>query len=281
MDHSQAWLEFPSGDRIFITTMCSIGRGPENRVVIPLERVSRRHAVIRRNDDGTYAVMDMGSSNGTFLNGQKLTRTAELKNGAIIEIGLQKMTFRTPPASAQETSPEPLKEAPCWLLVVAAAQRGARASSQELIDKTHESWTSRVQRVIAKYQGRTMRGLDDSLLAFWPGTGADQKRGTIAAAIQSLRSWQLHTEQFRFALHFGVVQFQRSAIGEDAPTGAEVIAAMQLERIASRLNCDILVTEQARTQLADALETRPLVVDELREFQGTNAYFTLVDPPRR
>ncbi|MFG2837641.1 FHA domain-containing protein [Streptomyces zaomyceticus] len=47
-----------------------IGRAPDNDVVVPDLVVSRRHAELRAHPDGTYWIHDLGSHNGTFLNGR-------------------------------------------------------------------------------------------------------------------------------------------------------------------------------------------------------------------
>ncbi|MFF0560065.1 FHA domain-containing protein [Streptomyces sp. NPDC004266] len=46
-----------------------IGRAPDNDVVVSDLVVSRRHAELRSHPDGTYWIHDLGSHNGTFLNG--------------------------------------------------------------------------------------------------------------------------------------------------------------------------------------------------------------------
>ncbi|MFJ6577523.1 FHA domain-containing protein [Streptomyces sp. NPDC091368] len=46
-----------------------IGRAPDNDVVVSDLVVSRRHAELRAQPDGTYRIHDLGSHNGTFLNG--------------------------------------------------------------------------------------------------------------------------------------------------------------------------------------------------------------------
>ncbi|MFE0644435.1 FHA domain-containing protein [Streptomyces sp. NPDC058877] len=46
-----------------------IGRAPDNDVVVSDLIVSRRHAELRAHPDGTYWIHDLGSHNGTFLNG--------------------------------------------------------------------------------------------------------------------------------------------------------------------------------------------------------------------
>ncbi|MGW2426541.1 FHA domain-containing protein [Streptomyces sp. NPDC001709] len=63
-----------------------IGRSSDNDLVIDDLVVSRRHAELRAHADGTYEVVDLGSHNGTFLNGQTVGR-AVVAQGDIIGIG--------------------------------------------------------------------------------------------------------------------------------------------------------------------------------------------------
>ncbi|MFJ6750046.1 FHA domain-containing protein [Streptomyces sp. NPDC091266] len=62
-----------------------IGRAPDNDLVIDDLAVSRRHAELRAGPDG-YAIVDLGSHNGTYLNGQPVAG-APVMPGDIIGIG--------------------------------------------------------------------------------------------------------------------------------------------------------------------------------------------------
>lgn len=63
-----------------------IGRGGDNDLVIDDLVVSRRHAELRAQPEGTYEIVDLGSHNGTFLNGQPVAR-APVTPGDIVGIG--------------------------------------------------------------------------------------------------------------------------------------------------------------------------------------------------
>ncbi|MFK0220334.1 FHA domain-containing protein [Streptomyces vinaceus] len=67
-------------------TAVSIGRAPANDLVIDDLVVSRRHAELRALGDGTYEITDLGSHNGTFLNGIRTDR-APVTEGDVIGIG--------------------------------------------------------------------------------------------------------------------------------------------------------------------------------------------------
>jgi len=73
----------------------SIGRDESNTVVLSDNATSRRHAVLRRSEDG-WVLLDTGSRNGTWVGGQRVTER-NLVDGDEIRIGKSVMTFSDPP----------------------------------------------------------------------------------------------------------------------------------------------------------------------------------------
>lgn len=73
----------------------TIGRSTENRVVISDRFVSARHAVINRTAGGVQ-LEDLGSSNGTRVNGQQIDRVL-LRDGDVIQIGKTSLHYTVPP----------------------------------------------------------------------------------------------------------------------------------------------------------------------------------------
>ncbi|MEH0420667.1 ABC transporter ATP-binding protein/permease [Streptomyces sp. B21-083] len=63
-----------------------IGRADDNDLIVDDLLVSRRHAELRAHPDGTYEIVDLGSHNGTFLNGGPVAR-AILTPGDIVGVG--------------------------------------------------------------------------------------------------------------------------------------------------------------------------------------------------
>jgi hypothetical protein len=68
-----------------------IGRHPDNDIIISDPRVSEHHAELRRTPAGRYSITDLGSRNGTYVNGTRVSQQ-ELNEGDIIAIG--HATFR-------------------------------------------------------------------------------------------------------------------------------------------------------------------------------------------
>jgi pSer/pThr/pTyr-binding forkhead associated (FHA) protein len=69
-----------------------IGRSPENDIALNYDaKASRKHAVIKV-DSGKYVIEDLGSKNGTAVNGRFITRVA-LSQGDGIQIGRTTFVF--------------------------------------------------------------------------------------------------------------------------------------------------------------------------------------------
>jgi pSer/pThr/pTyr-binding forkhead associated (FHA) protein len=79
-----------------------IGRAPRiNDICIGDPSVSRQHAHVKRREEG-YAVYDLKSLNGVFLNGEKISR-AVLKDGDVIRLGDVEVRVRIREVSAEES----------------------------------------------------------------------------------------------------------------------------------------------------------------------------------
>jgi pSer/pThr/pTyr-binding forkhead associated (FHA) protein len=64
----------------------TIGRGSKNDIIIRDNEVSREHARLVRHGD-SYELVDLNSSNGTFINGQRVVTRWMLRPGMILELG--------------------------------------------------------------------------------------------------------------------------------------------------------------------------------------------------
>ncbi|MCI0642910.1 MAG: FHA domain-containing protein [Gemmataceae bacterium] len=84
-------LRFADGEFIF-------GRGPECHVRPNSDWVSRQHCMLRVHGD-RVSIRDLGSTNGTLVNGHLLTEETDLQNGDRLQLGalvLQLVLLETP-----------------------------------------------------------------------------------------------------------------------------------------------------------------------------------------
>ncbi len=85
-------LLLPTGERVVLGEfVVTIGRMPESTIVLADPNVSRTHAEVRPKGDG-YVVIDLGSTNGTRVNGVRVTEHS-LRDGDEITFGNTKVVF--------------------------------------------------------------------------------------------------------------------------------------------------------------------------------------------
>jgi DNA-binding NarL/FixJ family response regulator len=85
----------PQGTRLveLVNDRSSLGRASTNDVVVLLDAtVSRLHAVIERYPTG-FCVRDLGSANGTFVNGEAVRGEMRLRTGDELRLGNSRLTF--------------------------------------------------------------------------------------------------------------------------------------------------------------------------------------------
>ena len=94
-------IEILDGDfrglRILLSGKLTIGRHPQNHLVLTGKKVSSQHAIID-NIGEEYFLTDLGSTNGTLLNTKKIepNNAFKLHHGSVIEIGEHRINFNVP-----------------------------------------------------------------------------------------------------------------------------------------------------------------------------------------
>lgn len=94
--------ELPGGGERF-----TIGRRPGNALAVGWDaKVSRVHAALERLGEDWVLVDEGLSSNGTFLNAERLLSRRRLVDGDVIEVGRTRLVFRDPSAASSSTLTE-------------------------------------------------------------------------------------------------------------------------------------------------------------------------------
>jgi len=91
----RAVLNGPQGQTVLESSVLTIGSSPYNSLVLDNIKVSAHHAEIRPEEQG-YAITDLGSIHGTYVNGERLDFNAlrRLNPGNSITIGDSTFTYR-------------------------------------------------------------------------------------------------------------------------------------------------------------------------------------------
>jgi len=80
------------GSRFLLSNSTTIGRSPESEIFLDDVTVSRKHAVVSSTAAGVFGMKDLGSLNGTYVNGQPVAEIT-LSSGDEIQIGKFHMLF--------------------------------------------------------------------------------------------------------------------------------------------------------------------------------------------
>ena len=90
-----------------IGTMATIGRLADNTIVIDSPAVSSHHASVF-DDGGLLAVEDLQSTNGTFVNGARVSRRI-LKHGDVLQVGQHRLVLDQTAEAARRRPRTPIR----------------------------------------------------------------------------------------------------------------------------------------------------------------------------
>ncbi|MEW6305208.1 MAG: adenylate/guanylate cyclase domain-containing protein [Verrucomicrobiota bacterium] len=279
------WLETPAGDKIPIQGHCSLGREAGNRIVLPGKLVSRKHALIHVQGKDEAILVDLGSSNGTLLNGRRIRMPVELKDQDKLEIGQNVFTFRTGVNTDATTHPaettsyatiKAIRSADLWLLIADIEKFTPLSQSMpgDQLGKLVGRWIASCKEIIERHGGEINKYLGDGYLAWWPTPGAPPEK--IAQAVADLKALQQQeTLKFRLIVHYGSVTIDNSlSEGEDALIGPQVNFTFRMEKVAGGLGIHCMVSEAAAAHLKEFGTVKPEGRHTLGGFEGTHALYS-------
>lgn len=176
------FLKFEDGDRreipLISGNVWKIGRTEQNAVVLLDDSVSRNHAIIQ-HEGGDFYLIDMGSRNGSFVNGRRLTAPLALRDGDRLSFGEARLCFRNPAqeaaacassdATARGQTIAFFKQDKVSILVVDI--RGFTVLAQkidaEVLTRLVSTWFAEVDRIVHHYGGVAQKHIGDAVMAIW------------------------------------------------------------------------------------------------------------------
>jgi adenylate cyclase len=280
-EEREAWLEREDRQHV-LEGSCSIGRATLNTLVVDSVKVSRLHAIIHSERAGAFWLVDLGSSNGTFLNKRRIHEPAQLRDCDKITIGGNTFIFHQsldPIARPRSTAPvltlqEQVEEVPCWLLV--ADIKNFTPLTRELLSEKLamlvSSWLATCKDIIETHRGTVNKYLGDGILAYWPDEEGTAKN--MVAVIAALKQAQTRGPEFRFVVHFGSVAIGGVAsVREETLMGSEVNLVFRLEKLLASLGEPCAISGAAHAKLQQLVPSRVLGHYELKGFEEKCSLF--------
>jgi DNA-binding winged helix-turn-helix (wHTH) protein len=172
----------------------TIGRGGDCELVLPERQVSRYHVKIHF-DNGRYILEDLGSKNGTHLNGTQIQGTSPLQDGDEIQIALAvKLVFVGTDATLPLTFDPPTITGN---LIIDKAQRSVTISGQTL-DPPLSLAQFRLLELLYEGEGAVC-SRDEIVETVWPGTdGLGVSEQAIDALVRRLRDRLTELDEYNY-----------------------------------------------------------------------------------
>jgi len=283
LEEAGAWLESPGCERVPLRGNCSIGRSPKSAIVLDSPKASRRHAIINLQNVGEFWLIDLGSSNGTFLNKRRVRQPVRLCDLDQIIIGDYMFTFRQPievtgeyQTTFVERTIREIQNVPCWLLVADIENFTplSRSLTSDKLATLIGGWVATCKEIIETHEGTIDKYLGDGFLAYWREDKEVTKN--VADALAPLKQAQARNEpRFRLALHFGLVAIGGvPSMGEESLMGKDVNFVFRMETLAGSLGIPFLTSAAGQVKLKSQVTFTPVGAHELKGFEGKHELFS-------
>jgi adenylate cyclase len=270
-------LSTPSGDRSLPLQgiQCwTVGRSDNNNLVLSDRWISRHHAMFQAVDQGDFYLIDLGSRNGTFRNGRRVTVPVILKDGDLITFGQTELRFFCPQpdlphgqgnAAAGQSAglaPTTALHVRHLMTVMVVDIRDftvmARQVSEKVLAEAIGTWFRRAGEIIGRYGSGVDKYIGDAVMAVWVHQSADTTVVEIQQILRAVNALATMTETLHqqfplpFSLRIGAGLNSGYAMVGNAgsgdrpdytPLGDTVNAAFRLESATKALGVDVAMGE--------------------------------------
>lgn len=220
--------------------------------------------MIRKQDDG-YWLFDLGSFNGSYLNGARVTAARLLKDGDVLNFADHEYRYIQDGSSTGNLSASMacstialIRSKPVIILV--SDIQGFTTLSEQLspddLAQVIGSWYSECELILSNYNATVDKFIGDCVLAYWTEVNEKTLNDSVLAACDLLASCHKIYDQKReifddagqkfgagVALHTGKVAYGGMSQGEFTLVGDPVNLTFRIESLTRTLEKEILTTK--------------------------------------
>jgi adenylate cyclase len=288
---------FPLGDG----QSWAIGRGDGCAVLLDSRSVSRLHALIQRKDGGDLALVDLGSRNGSFVNGTRVSVPLVLSDKDRLVFGDQELLFRNPARSESmlaAASFDPRNEpttalhthslATIMVVDIRDFTPLARTLGESLLSQTIGTWFLRSGQITQRLGSWAQKYIGDAVMAVWVHDKPDRVGAELLKTLRAVSDINAATDEISRTLslpaplRIGAGVNTGSAIigGTDyTALGDTVNAAFRLETATKSLGMGVAIGEKTFEHLtgpvAESFTRREV---ELKGYEGPSTAWAISFP---
>jgi adenylate cyclase len=276
-------LQADSGTRRFalVEGKCwTVGRGEENNIVIKDRCLSRNHAMLQCTEGGYYLI-DMGSSNGTFINGRRVNIPVIVHNGDTVTFGQTELKFFLPRRDEATISEDDgtldgtatsILHIRRLMSVMVLDMRDysvlTRQMDENLLSELMTTWFRNAGHIIRRYGSWVDKYIGDAVMAIWFHNSETVSKQEMMNILQAINDINQMTKALsdRFPLPFdlkvgaglntgyGMVGNAGSIDQPDyTALGDTVNSAFRLETITKEIGAEIAIGDGTYQYLAPFL----------------------------
>jgi class 3 adenylate cyclase len=196
------------GRRIRIGERLTVGRGTDAGLLIDDPEMSRAHAAFRPTEDG-LEIQDLGSLNGTWVNGERIISSTPLAPGDVVKIGTTRIEVLSAGGGrvvpAQRPSPTPVEAEdelrPVSVLfadIVGSTQLAERLEPEDFAALVG-GCVDRMCRAVEHFGGVIDAYMGDGIAAFFgfPAATEDDAQRAASAALSVVQAIDTYAEEVR------------------------------------------------------------------------------------
>ena len=255
----------------------TVGRSDDNNLVLPDRWISRNHAMIQLMETGEFYLIDLGSRNGTFVNGRRVSVPVTLRDGDQLTFGQTELRFHCP--SDRAGPGEPGNNAEMTVTATLHLRRlisvmvvdirdftvMTRQIDEKVLSESIGTWFRCAGDIIARYGSWVDKYIGDAVMAVWihgEETVEAQDLMNIMQAISALATMtaELHKQfPLPFPLRIGaglntgyamVGNTGTAARPDYTAIGDTVNSAFRFESSTKQLGLDVALGETTYEYLA-------------------------------
>ncbi len=255
----------------------TVGRSDDNNLVLPDRWISRNHAMLQGMENGEFYLIDLGSRNGTFINGRRVSVPVILRDGDLITFGQTEISFFYPQARAQDAlaaggrdslssrqdfTATAMLHVRRLISVMVVDIRDftvmTRQIDEKILSEAIGTWFRRAGEILTQYGSGVDKYIGDAIMAVWvhnPEGATKAEMLQLLGAVSTLAKMTSHLhEQFPLpfplrigaGLNTGYAMVGNTGSG-DRPDytaiGDTVNAAFRLESSTKQLGLDLAMGE--------------------------------------
>jgi adenylate cyclase len=248
----------------------TVGRSDDNNFVLSDRWISRNHAMLQQMETGEFYLIDLGSRNGSFVNGRRVSIPVTLRNGDRIIFGQTELDFYNPTAGHRHN---PIDETDSEDFTATLTVRSlisvmvmdirdftvlTRQLDETLLSEVIGNWFRKAGQIIREHGSWVDKYIGDAIMAVWFHKTSGVSSEEMMRICQALSELHKATDELssRYPLPFPLrvgagINTGYAMVGNSGSShrsdytalGDTVNAAFRLESCTKQLGKDIAVGE--------------------------------------